>query len=427
MPAVKNYSSNAGAEFDPLRNRKAGAMGRALIAGGSLGGLFAGLLLRQAGWQVTVFERSGGDLASRGVGVGTHVEMFDVMRRLGIAVDETFGVAITSRICLDRDGAVIARLPFEKVLSSWALFYRALRRQLPDECYRPGMQLDDIAQSADAVSAVFADGTRVSGDLLVGADGLNSTVRARAFDAPPPVYAGYVAWRGAIEEAAVPPAARPDLIESYGFFLAPREMVLCYLQPGADDDHRPGRRRLNWLWYHPVHANVLSDLCTDAAGRHHGFAIPPPLIRPAVIAAFRAEVRAMLPPQFVAVIEATPAPFFQPIFDLESRHVVAGRVALLGDAGFVARPHVGAGVTKAALNAAWLADALAAAPDDIGAALAGYETRARRFGSALVARARFLGAYLEDPPRAGLTPDPLAVMQAISAPLREIPELAAAL
>ena len=70
-------------------------MARALIIGGSLGGLFAGLLLRQAGWDVTVFERSSGDLASRGVGIGTHVELFAVMRRLGIAVDESFGVPVT--------------------------------------------------------------------------------------------------------------------------------------------------------------------------------------------------------------------------------------------------------------------------------------------------------------------------------------------
>jgi 2-polyprenyl-6-methoxyphenol hydroxylase-like FAD-dependent oxidoreductase len=143
-----------------------------------------------------------------------------------------------------------------------------------------------------------------------------------------------------------------------------------------------------------------------------------------VVAAFRAEARAMLPPQFVALIEATAAPFFQPIFDLESRRIVAGRVALLGDAAFVARPHVGAGVTKAALNAAWLTDALAAKPHDIDTALAVYEAQARRFGVAIVARARYLGAFLEDPPREGLAPDPLTVMQAIGAPLREIPELA---
>ena len=399
-------------------------MARALIIGGSLGGLFAGLLLRQAGWDVTVFERSAGDLAGRGVGIGTHIELFAVLRRLGIAVDESIGVPVSARICLDHTGKEIARLPFEKILSSWALFYRALRRQLPDACYRPNMQLEDVAQREDGVTAVFANGVKVEGDLLVGADGLHSTVRARAFTGPTPRYAGYIAWRGVIDERAAPSAAG-DLLESYVFFLPPREMVLSYLQPGADDDHRPGRRRLNWLWYHPVHEGKLPDLCTDAAGRHHGVAIPPPLIRSDVIAAFRAEARAALPPQFIALTEATPAPFFQPIFDLESPRVVAGRVALLGDAGFVARPHVGAGVTKAALNAAWLTDTLSAAPGNIDAELAAYETRARAFGSALVTRGRYLGAYLEDPPRAGLSPDdPLTMMQAIGAPLRDIPELA---
>ena len=145
------------------------AMGRALVIGGSLGGLFVGLLLRQSGWDVAVFERSSGDLASRGVGIGTHVEQFDIMRRLGITVDERIGVAVMSRVCLDRDGAVIARLPFEKTLTSWALFYRALRRRLPDSCYRPGMQLEDVAQDASCVTALFANGIKVEGDLLVGA------------------------------------------------------------------------------------------------------------------------------------------------------------------------------------------------------------------------------------------------------------------
>jgi 2-polyprenyl-6-methoxyphenol hydroxylase-like FAD-dependent oxidoreductase len=398
-------------------------MARALVIGGSLGGLFAGLLLRQAGWDVTVFERSVGDLASRGVGIGTHVELFAVMRRLGITVDESIGVPVSARICLDRGGKEIARLPFEKMLSAWALFYRALRRLLPDACYRPGMQLEDVIQQDGGVTALFADGTKTDGDLLVGADGLHSTVRARAFTAPAPGYAGYIAWRGVLDERAAP-AAAGELLDSYVFFLPPREMVLSYLQPGADDDLHPGKRRMNWLWYHPVHASQLPDLYTDAGGRRHDGGIPPPLIRPDVIAAFRTRARATLPPQFIALTEATPAPFFQAIFDLDCPRVVAGRVALLGDAAFVARPHVGAGVTKAALNAAWLTDALAAAPGDIDAALAAYDRRARAFGSALVARGRYLGAYLEDPPRAGLAPDPLPMMQAIGAPLREIPEMA---
>jgi 2-polyprenyl-6-methoxyphenol hydroxylase-like FAD-dependent oxidoreductase len=399
-------------------------MPRALVIGGSLGGLFAGLLLRQAGWDVTVFERSTGDLASRGAGVGTHVEQFEIMRRLGIPVDESIGVAVASRICLNRTGAVIARLPFEKILTSWALFYRALRRHFPDAHYQAGMQLEDVAQDANGVTAIFTGGARVKGDLLVGADGLNSTVRARAFGGPSPRYAGYIAWRGVLDEPALPTIARGDLLDAYGFFLTPREMLLSYWQPGPDDDASPGRRRLNWMWYHPLHARALPDLVTDAAGRRYDAGIPPPLIRPEVIAAFRAEARAILPPQYIAVIEATPAPFLQPIFDLESPRIAAGRVALLGDAAFVARPHVGAGVSKAALNAAWLTDALLVTSGDIDAALAVYERRALAFGTAMVARARYLGAYLEDPPRAGLRPDPLPLMRAIGAPLRDIPELA---
>ena len=401
-------------------------MARALIIGGSLGGLFTGLLLRQAGWDVTVFEKSTGDLASRGVGIGTHVEMFEIMRRLGIVVDESIGRSFSSRFSLARDGSVIARLPFDKILTSWTLLYRALRRPLPDACYRAGMQLEDIDRYSGGVTAIFADGTRVDGDLLIGADGLHSTVRARAFPAgPAPVYAGYVGWRGVIDELAVPQAARGELFESYGFYLPPREMFLAYLQPGADDDLRPGRRRMNWLWYHPANATALRDMCTDASGRHHA-AIPPPLIRPEVLAEFRADARAILPPQFISLTEATPAPFFQPIFDLESPRMAAGRVVLLGDAAFVARPHVGAGVTKAALNAAWLTDALTVI-FDFDKALAAYDARACAFGSALVARARFLGAYLEDPPRAGLKADPVTLMQAIGAPLRDIPEVAATL
>jgi 2-polyprenyl-6-methoxyphenol hydroxylase-like FAD-dependent oxidoreductase len=72
-----------------------------------------------------------------------------------------------------------------------------------------------------------------------------------------------------------------------------------------------------------------------------------------------------------------------------------GRVVLLGDAAFVARPHVGMGVTKAALDAQGLTDALAASGGDLAAALARYDRERRQVGSLLVERGRRLGAYLD--------------------------------
>src|SRR6516164_1277011 len=65
---------------------------RALVVGGSLGGLIAAHMLRGAGWDVTVFERNAEELASRGVGLGTHPQLIAILKRAGIDFDESMGI-----------------------------------------------------------------------------------------------------------------------------------------------------------------------------------------------------------------------------------------------------------------------------------------------------------------------------------------------
>jgi 2-polyprenyl-6-methoxyphenol hydroxylase-like FAD-dependent oxidoreductase len=107
----------------------------------------------------------------------------------------------------------------------------------------------------------------------------------------------------------------------------------------------------------------------------------------------KADARARLAPALAEVFCRAEQPFFQPIFDLTAPRMVFGRALVLGDAAFVARPHVGAGVTKAALDAVCLADSLAA-DVDIGRALARYDAERRGFGDWIVARSRDLGACI---------------------------------
>lgn len=91
----------------------------------------------------------------------------------------------------------------------------------------------------------------------------------------------------------------------------------------------------------------LAALMTDADGRHHPEGIAPQAVSWRCIAAMRQAARERLAPQYAEVVEKTAMPFLQPIFDLVSPRLAFGRVALLGDAAFVARPHTGMGVTKA--------------------------------------------------------------------------------
>ena len=378
---------------------------RALVIGGSVGGLFAAGLLLKAGWNATVFERSLEDLAGRGAGIGTRPDLFAVMRRIGIAPDPTVGVSVKSRLCLDRNGAIVAERAVPAVNSAWDRVYRPLKDALPAACYRAGMPLVGLEQDGDGVAARFADGSRERGDILIGADGVSSTVRQIVLPALEPSYAGYVAWRGVAEEKDLTPDICAGLLERFTFCLPPEELFLCLPMPGRD---AAGERRFNWVWFRLVDfARELPLLCTDEDGRCHGTSIPPPLLRRAVIEEFRAHAAAVLAPQLARVVAETRQPFLQPIYDLACPRVAFERVALLGDAAFVARPHVGTGVTKAAGDAECLVDALLSAPS-IDAALAAYDRARTAVGQALVARSRELGAYLK---AGAAAPDPAAVLR----------------
>ncbi len=139
-------------------------MRRALVIGGSLGGLIVAHLLRSTGWDAVVFERNEEELASRGVGLGTHPQLIAILKRAGIDFDESMGITPPRGVCLDRDGRIIIEQPMARTLSGWSRLYRALLDALPARSYRFSKKLARIEQDTDSVTAIFADGMRERGD-----------------------------------------------------------------------------------------------------------------------------------------------------------------------------------------------------------------------------------------------------------------------
>jgi 2-polyprenyl-6-methoxyphenol hydroxylase-like FAD-dependent oxidoreductase len=368
---------------------------RGIVIGGSISGLLAALALRRRGWDVDVFERVEAELAGRGAGIVVQPQLRAVFAAIGVDPDVTLGVTVQGRKTFDFDGRVIGEAECPQTVTSWDQVYRLLRDAFPSAHYHRGRTLVRVEPHDRSVSAHFAEAGSVVADLLIGADGLRSAVREQLLPEFVPLYAGYIAWRALVPERGFPPAIQRTLFDAMAFCLPPGEQALGYPIVGADNAVQQGRRRYNFVWYRPAdEQGELPGLLTDASGSTHVGSIPPPLIRPDIIAQMRQAAVTRLPAPFREVVRLAAHPFIQPIYDLESPRMGLGRVALVGDAAFVARPHVAAGVIKAAEDALALAEALEQ-NGDIEQALRQFERERLDMGRRIVERARHLGAPMQ--------------------------------
>lgn len=337
----------------------------ALVVGGGVGGLAAALFLKSRGIGAEVFERAR-EIRELGVGINTLPHAIKELAGLGLldALDRA-GIRTAELIYMNRFGQEIWREPrgldagYDVPQFSihrgklQSVLHEAVLERLGADRVHTGHELVAFEDLGDRVRATFrlrATGEEITreGDVLIGADGIHSTVRA-AFhpEEGPPSWNGIMLWRGATE---------------WEPFLTGRSMIIAggmaaklVLYPIHADPRRPDCNLLNWAV-----AAKLGDASTPMP-RREDWSRPGRLdeLMPHVEGVFT--LREVDP---VALIRATELFYEYPMCDRDPLPRWShGRVTLLGDAAHPMYPVGSNGASQAVLDARALADALRKARD----------------------------------------------------------------
>ena len=367
----------------------------ATIIGGSMAGLFAATALSKKGWDITIHEKVPVPLSGRGAGIATYDELADLVFK-ATNNNNVLGTTAKSRVSLDINGKIINSYDYPQVYTSWQYLFSILREQISNDDYFMGDDCIKIEQNEDKAIAFFENGKKKETDLIIVANGIKSELRTYVDNKAYPQYAGYVGWRGVVNEEEISKNSLETLSNYFIVVLPYNQQIASY--PIAGEGKNPfkiGERRINWIWYKPVPQKKLKEILLGKSGQQFEDGIPPNEIREEIVNDLFKEAEEKLPPQLVELVKITKQPLIQPIFDLQSMKMKNGRVVTIGDAAFTARPHVGMGVTKAAMDAFTLSEYLEGSSnlDELDK----WEHSRLKESQFIVNRSRKLGQYLSIP------------------------------
>ena len=376
------------------------------IVGGSIAGCAAAIALQRAGCEVTVFERSSSGLRDRGAGIAVPNPLREsLIERDYLDAGYPYWPA-EQRIWLLKDGdapmgRVLWRQPGSASLNNWSILWMSLRSRVDDSIYRDGARVMSLERNSEGVSVTLGDGTSEHFDLLVGADGYRSAIRAEVFPGTFPEYAGYVLWRGNFPESRIidrGPLEEADTDHSWHTICFPGGHGVIYMIPGEENRADVGHRRVNWAIYSKTPDGVAFEEPGSVAPGDFGEDLQSQLFD---------LIGEHYPPWHAGLLCLTEHDeiSIQPIYDETTPGYVSGRVVLIGDAGTVTRPHTGSGATKA-LQEAMLLEDLCAAHEDWESVLHEYDVTRTAAGNSIVELGRRIGAaqVVDPPPWGAMSP-----------------------
>lgn len=367
------------------------------VVGGSIGGLTAALVLRDAGSEVEVFERSETFLSSFGAGIVVQPELVRYfLERTSITLDEISVPSKSVRYFDAGSGTLLGEVPGEWRYTSYTALYGGLLNSFGAERYHLGEALVALDQDGESVELRFSSGRVAHCDLAVCADGGFSTARLRLLGVAP-TYAGYISWRGLADRALLTDDTWSFFDERFTYGLLPDSHIIAYPIPLIGDGLRLTGRQVNFQWYWNIpEGPSLDEIMTARDGIRRPVSVHADDVQERFVEALHLRAKEQVAVEPLAELMTTvERPFLTIIADAATPQLVVGRVCLLGDAGVTGRPHAGAGGAKAAADAWALAENLVEADGDVNRALQTWEAAQLEQGYALLAKVRHMGRVLQ--------------------------------
>lgn len=373
------------------------------VVGGSIAGCALAIALDRLGCEVTILERSSTGLQDRGSGIAIPQTLRDELIEAGYLPADYVTWVGSARRWYTADGSADGQLvwtqPGLATTNNWGSLWRGLRSNLPTTVdYRDGCRVTAIETGEDSVTLTVDDAT-LEFDVVFGADGYKSLVRSHLHPTSAPNYAGYVLWRGnfAVDELT-DRTAWDEICETNEWITVAFDGGHAVMYPIPDfDAEQTGKLRINWATYAPT---------PSALTLQGPSSIPPGMVDDACYAQYQALLDATMPAKFRPLFDVPQDQLsIQPVYDEEVDNYTDGRLALIGDAATLSRPHTGSGATKA-MQDARLIETLGAEHADWPSLLAAYDADRSVVGASLVSLGRRIGRdqVEQTPPWGEMTP-----------------------